>query len=96
MLHLIFQSPLQTATLQRIGKDDAMLFLENAVLGLLENGMRSSDLTNMLATHRLFVLQADIETRGISAEELLKGISVIDYAGWVILTTEYQGMQSWF
>jgi tRNA 2-thiouridine synthesizing protein B len=96
MLHLIFQSPLQTATLQRVGNGDALLFLENAVTYLLKNAEKSSALSNRLATNRLFVLISDIETRGINVEELVPGIAVLDYAGWVTLTTEYQRTQSWF
>jgi sulfur relay protein TusB/DsrH len=42
------------------------------------------------------VLVSDIETRGISMAELVPGIVVIDYAGWVTLTTHYQRIQSWF
>lgn len=95
MLHLIFQSPLQTATLRRIGKDDAVLFLENTVTCLLKNGKHSLELSHLLTGQRLFVLLADIETRGISVAELLDGITVIDYADWVNLTTEYQHIQSW-
>lgn len=96
MLHLIFQSPLQTATLQRIGNSDAVLFLENAVLCLLKKGIYNSQLTAMQATNRLFVLVSDIETRGIAVTELIAGIEVIDYAQWVELTTQQQPVQSWF
>jgi len=96
MLHLIFQSPLETATLQRIGQGDAVLFLENSVMHLLKNGGYRSQLTCLLATNSLFVLISDIETRGIGVDELLAGITVIDYAAWVTLTTEYPRVQSWF
>lgn len=96
MLHLVFQSPLQAATLQRIGSGDAVLFLENALFCLLKNSVASSQLTGMLATRQLFVLISDIETRGITAAELISGIKVIDYADWVVLTTQHQPVQSWF
>lgn len=96
MLHLIFQSPLETATLQRIGNGNAVLFLENAVFCLLQNAVYSSQLTQMLATNRLFVLISDIETRGIAAAELTKGIEAIDYSQWVTLTTQHDSIQSWF
>ena len=95
MLHLIFQSPLLPSTLQRIGNGDAVLFLENSVMQLLKQGANNSVLNAMLATNRLFVLLSDIETRGISADELVPGIAVIDYSGWVTLTTQYQRIQSW-
>lgn len=96
MLHLVFQSPLQNATLQRIGHEDAVLFLENAVLCLLKNGAFQLQLLEMLKNKQLFVLLADIETRGILPDELIAGIQVIDYAQWVDLTTRQQPVQSWF
>jgi tRNA 2-thiouridine synthesizing protein B len=96
MLHLIFQSPLQTATLQRIAEGDAVLFLESATLHLLKNSLQCSELQQLLTSNHLFVLISDIETRGISSAELMTGITVIDYAEWVNLTTEYQVIQSWF
>ncbi len=96
MLHLVFQSPLQTATLQRIGDGDAVLFLESAVLCLLKNSIYNSQLSKLLTTSRLFVLISDIETRGIAAAELVEGIEVIDYSGWVTLTTQHKPVQSWF
>jgi tRNA 2-thiouridine synthesizing protein B len=96
MLHLVFQSPLEIATLQRIGNGDAVLFLENAVLCLLKNSVYSSQLTEMQENNRLFVLISDIETRGIAVAELVEGIEVIDYSDWVTLTTQHQPVQSWF
>ena len=96
MLHLIFQSPLETATLARIGENDAVLFLENAVLSLLKQGSYASHLTALQTKNQLFVLIADIETRGISPDELIEGIQIIDYSAWVALTLQQRPIQSWF
>jgi tRNA 2-thiouridine synthesizing protein B len=96
MLHLIFQSPLQLPTLQRIGKGDAVLFLENSVTHLLKNASYSCALETQLAANALFVLRADIETRGINANELHRRIEVIDYTGWVDLSVQHQPIVSWF
>lgn len=96
MLHLIFQSPLGTTTLQRIGNGDAVLFLESAVLCLLKNSVYRLQLTKLLTTNRLFVLVSDIETRGITTAELVEGIEVIDYSDWVTLTAQHHPVQSWF
>lgn len=96
MLHLVFQSPLELATLKRIGNGNAVLFLENAVLCLLKNSIYSSQLSEMLAANRLFVLISDMEMRGISPPELVAGIEIIDYPDWVALTRQHQPVQSWF
>ena len=95
MLHLIFQSPIETAILERIDSGDDVLFLENAVLRILAKGSLGSVLTELVKHNRLFVLADDINVRGISATELVKGIEVIDYSEWVDLTVKNPIIQSW-
>jgi tRNA 2-thiouridine synthesizing protein B len=91
VLHLIFQSPIETAILERIDSDDVVVFLENAVLRALQN----SNISQQLSSNRLFVLSDDIAVRGIAPDELIKGIEVIDYAGLVELTVNNPIIQSW-
>ena len=95
MLHLIFQSPIETAILERIDSGDDVLFLENAVLRILAKGILCPALTDLLQHNRLFVLADDIKVRGISASELVKGIEVIEYSEWVNLTIKNPLIQSW-
>ena len=95
MLHLIFQSPIETAILERIDSGDVVVFLENAVLRILQNSLLSDTLTQQLGSNRLCVLSDDIAVRGIAADELVKGIEVIDYAGLVELTVNNPVIQSW-
>ncbi|MEF3073994.1 sulfurtransferase complex subunit TusB [Methylobacter sp. Wu1] len=95
MLHLIFQSPIEVAVLERIELGDAVVFLENAVLRLLKNGLLSEKLTQLLSTNRLCVLSEDVAVRGIAADELVEGIDIIDYAGLAELTVDNHVIQSW-
>jgi tRNA 2-thiouridine synthesizing protein B len=95
MLHLIFQSPIETVILERIDSGDDVLFLENAVLRILEKGSLCPALTQLLKHNRLFVLADDIKVRGISVSELVKGIEVIEYSEWVNLTIKNPLIQSW-
>ena len=96
MLHLVFQSPIEIAILERIDSGDDVVFLENAVLRILKNGLLRDTLTQLLTGSRLYVLLDDIEVRGISTDELIKGIEVIDYAGLVALAVKNPVIQSWF
>ena len=96
MLHLIFQTPIEIAILERIDSGDDVLFLENAVLRILQNGQLGDNLTQLLKRSCLYVLRDDIELRGITSAELVKGIEVIDYAGFVALTVKNSLIQSWF
>jgi tRNA 2-thiouridine synthesizing protein B len=95
MLHLVFQSPIGDAILERIAADDDVIFIENAVLGLLQKGKLSETLVRLLGGTRLFVLSDDIAARGISPNELVSGIEVIDYNEFVSLTVKCRVIQSW-
>ena len=95
MLHLIFQSPIETAILDRIDSGDDVVFMENSVLRILQNGLMQNTLTQLLTRSRLYVLSEDIEVRGITTDQLVKGIEAIDYAGLVELTVKNPVIQSW-
>lgn len=95
MLHLIFQSPVDTALLERIDSGDVAVFLENSVLRILQNSLLADRLEQQLNKNRLCVLADDLKIRGIATDELVTGIDVIDYAELVELTVIHQVIQSW-
>ena len=95
MLHLIFQSPIDIAILERIDSGDDVVFLESSVLRILQKGSLSDILMQLLKQNRLYVLADDIEVRGIGADELVSGIEVIDYSELVRLTVKNPVIQSW-
>ena len=72
-----------------------MVFLENAVLRILQNSSMSGTLTQLLGNNRLCVLSDDIGVRGITPDELINGFEVIDYAELVELTMMSPVIQSW-
>lgn len=95
MLHLVSQSPIDSAVLARLCAGDDVVFLENALLRLLNTGELNGILSALLNTHQLYVLADDLTVRGMSAEELVQGISVIDYAQFVALTVKNSVIHSW-
>lgn len=95
MLHLIFQSPVDDAVLGRISAGDDVVFLENAVLGLLRKGNLAGVLDGLIASCRLYVLSDAINARGILVDELVADMELIDYAGLVALTVKNPVIQSW-
>jgi tRNA 2-thiouridine synthesizing protein B len=52
-------------------------------------------LTRRLAKNRFCALSDDLKIRGIAADELVKGIDIIDYAELVRLTVHHRLIQSW-
>ena len=95
MLHIIAQSPIDSAIFQRIGAGDDVLFLDKAVLNLLEKGLLSEVLRSLLFEYQFFALADDLEVRGISSSELLQGITVITYSDFVNLTVKNSLIQTW-
>ena len=95
MLHLIFQSPIEMVILERIDPGDDVVFLENAVLRLLQKGYLNEALTQLLKRSCLYVLSDDLVVRGIATDELVTGLEVIDYSGLVALTVKNPVIQSW-
>ncbi|MCX7098085.1 MAG: sulfurtransferase complex subunit TusB [Methylococcales bacterium] len=95
MLHLISQSPVPLAVLGRIAEGDAVVFLENSVLNLLQAGPLAGSLLALLPHNRLCVLQDDLAIRGIAPSALLSGLEVINYAALVGLTVSHAQIQSW-
>ncbi len=95
MLHLVFQSPIEAAILERIDSGDVVVFLENAVLRVLQHSGISDRLTQQSVSNRLCVLADDIAVRGIASDDLVKGLEVIDYAALVELTVDHKIIQSW-
>lgn len=95
MLHIISQSPIEKAILERIDTGDAVLFIENAVLALVEGGLLGSNLIQLQKKARLYTLAPDLEIRGIDGAKLVSGIEVIEYDGFVELTVEHAVIHSW-
>jgi tRNA 2-thiouridine synthesizing protein B len=95
MLHLIFQSPIDNAVLGRMASGDVAVFLESAVLGVLQHSTMAETLADKLNSNRLYVLSEDMVIRGILESELVAGLETIDYPGLVKLTVENPLIQSW-
>lgn len=95
MLHLIFQSPIEKATLARIDDGDAVVFLQDAVLTILAQNAAAGFLMEKLSAKQLYVLNDDLEVRGLEQDRLISAIEVIDTAGLVELTVANEVIKSW-
>ena len=96
MLHLIYQTALENAVIQRIESSDDVVFFENAVLRLNKTSQQRTELEQMLANNvHLYVLSDELEIRGVNTDELVSGIAVIDYSGLVTLTEKNKIIRTW-
>jgi len=95
VLHLVFKPLTDGTLLQRLAPGDDVIFLENGIFALLAGGQFAGAMADNLGLMQFFVLQDQLASRGILPEELVAGITPIDYAGWVGLTVKNKTIQSW-
>lgn len=98
MLHIVNKSHTQTNALQsclRLAKPGhALLLIEDAVYAATQGGAASSGMAAALGPLKVFVLQPDVDARGM-AGKLVDGVTAVDYAGFVDLVADHPNNQSW-
>ncbi|WP_130832229.1 sulfurtransferase complex subunit TusB [[Erwinia] mediterraneensis] len=95
MLHTLMQSPWQCDTdtlLRMLSTGDDLLLLQDGVLGALTDSNMLEKLLAAPAT--LWVLQEDVEARGLSAQISSK-VRLVDYTDFVDLTAKHQQQMAW-
>jgi len=99
VLHIINKSPFDRNSLDtclRMARpSSAILLIEDGVYAVQGNSSAASKVKQALENHPVYALQPDLQARGISEENMLDGVEMVDYDGFVKLTTEYDKSQSW-
>ena len=99
LLHIVNKSPFERnsldSCLRLAKKDSAILLIEDGIYAILNNSSSSKKMSQALSRHSVYALRPDIEARGIDPDKIIEGISLIDYDGFVKLTTECSNVQSW-
>jgi tRNA 2-thiouridine synthesizing protein B len=99
VLHIVNKSPYERPSLDtclRLAKpDSAILLIEDGIYAVQQNSATSSKMQQALSNHPVYALQPDLEARGVNPDNMIDGISLVDYDGFVKLTTEYDRLQSW-
>lgn len=98
-LHIVNKSPFERNTLDSClrlaAKGSAVLLFEDGVIGAMKNTKHSDAVANAMSDISFYVLGPDIKARGLKDGNVIDGIKVIDYDGFVDLTTEHKTVQSW-
>jgi tRNA 2-thiouridine synthesizing protein B len=98
-LHIINKSPFEKNSLDtclRLAKPgSAILLIEDGIYAAQKNTAVGDKVTAAAGMHTLYALTPDLEARGIDKDQIIDGISLVDYEGFVQLTTECTGVQSW-
>ena len=99
MLHTVNKSPFErnslNSCLTKSKEGSSILLIEDAVVGALKGTVVADKLTAAMENKNVYVLGSDLNTRGFTEAEILDGIKVVDYAGFVDLVAEHSNVQSW-
>jgi tRNA 2-thiouridine synthesizing protein B len=98
MLHTVNKSPAErtalSCCLRYARKGDSILLYEDGVYAARKAFAAAAGLEGA-KDFKLFVLGPDLEARGIAAEQVLDGIEIVDYGGFVDLVAEVGPVQAW-
>jgi len=99
VLHIVNKSPYDRNSLDtclRMARPgSAILLIEDGIYAVKGNSAASERVQLALKNHPVYALQPDLQARGVDEDSMLDGIELIDYDGFVKLTTEYDKLQSW-
>jgi len=96
MLHTINKSPFNGKTLELFmefaADREPLLLFEDGVYAAQAGTTYESEIRELLKTNPVFALQSDLKARSI--QNLVEGIKVVDYDGFVDLVAGHK-VQSW-
>lgn len=99
MLHTVNKSPFERtalATCLRYAREgDAILLYEDGVYAARKAQSTTAEVAAAAAKFKLFVLGPDLEARGVRPEQVIDGIRIVDYEGFVDLAAENGPVQAW-
>ena len=97
ILHTVNQSPFSSLLLQqcfdKIHSQDGLLLLEDGVYAALTSHAYAA---TVKAHKHCYAIKSDLDARGLAIDTLADNITLIDYADFVRLTTEYDLVHSWY
>lgn len=98
-LHTVNKSPYERSSLQscldHVAEGDSILMIEDAVVGARRGGRFIGLLEAKRSSCAVYVLGPDAAARGMKAEDLAAGISVVDYGGFVDLAVANARVCGW-
>ena len=98
ILHIVNKSPYERNSFDsclRLAKKGAgLLLIEDGIYAAQNVGDANANLKTALASLNVYALQPDVTARGMN-DKIDAAVTLIDYDGFVKLTTEYDKVQSW-
>ncbi|MBC8157789.1 MAG: sulfurtransferase complex subunit TusB [Alphaproteobacteria bacterium] len=99
MLHTVNKSPFERPSfktcLRYARTGDSVLLYEDGVYAARNGSPDADALKTAIKDRTFYVLGPDMEARGIAADQLIAGITIIDYGGFVDLAAGDGPVQAW-
>lgn len=99
MLHTVNKSPTERNTLDScLGhalKGHALLLIEDGVYAVRKDTAAANRIKSRLGEIAVYALGPDLAARGIAQTEILDGVTVVDYGGFVDLAVDKGPVHSW-
>lgn len=99
MLHTVNKSPFERtalATCLRYAQDgDAVLLYEDGVYAARSASETAATVKAAAGRLKMFVLGPDLAARGVPADQVIDGVRIVDYEGFVDLVAENGPVQAW-
>ncbi len=98
-LHTVNKSPFDRNSLQsgahHMIAGDAMIMIEDGVVGVRKGSSANASVKAALERGGVFVLASDLAARGIKPEDVMDGVKLVDYGGFVDLVTQHARTVAW-
>jgi len=99
ILHTVNKSPFEKNSLDEClthsTDGSAILLLEDGVYAAMQGTNVEPAVKDAMASKKVYALGPDIKLRGLSADKVIDGIEVVDYAGFVDLSESNDKVQAW-
>ncbi len=99
MLHTVNKSPFERNTLDSCiamaKSGSSILFIEDGIFGALKGTSATDKVSAAMSGVTFYVLGPDLAARGMTEDQIIDGIKVVDYEGFVDLTAEHENVQAW-
>ncbi len=98
-LNIVNKSPYEKRSLDqcmnRLAEGDSVLLIEDAtVIAVGQNSYREQ-LQSAAGKVNWYVLQPDLQARGMAGGDLVEGVTAVNYEGFVDLVTDHDRVHSW-
>ena len=99
MLHTVNKSPFERNSLESCLRlataGSAVLLIEDGVYAALAGTAKSDMVESRKGDLTFYVLDADLEARGLNDKPLIEGVETVNYGGFVDLVANNDASQAW-